>query len=58
VTCTALAESVAYEAKVLDEDLVIQERYRSKVLPLDLTHEVHVRADRATVELRRISRRW
>ncbi|MCU1458239.1 MAG: Rieske (2Fe-2S) domain protein [Actinomycetia bacterium] len=49
-----LAESVAYEAKILDEDLAIQERYRERSLPLELTEEVHIRADRATVELRRI----
>jgi vanillate O-demethylase monooxygenase subunit len=49
-----LAESVAYEAKILDEDLAIQERYRYRGLPMELTDEVHIRADRATVELRRI----
>ena len=49
-----LAEAVSFEQKVLDEDLRIQERFRDLSLPLDLTAEVHVRADRMTVELRRI----
>ena len=45
---------VAYEGKILEEDLVIQERYRDRRLPLDLTDEVHIKADRSTIELRRI----
>ena len=49
-----LAECIAYERKIVDEDLRLQERYRDKRLPLDLTTEVHVRADRPTVELRRV----
>lgn len=32
----------------------MQERYRDKRLPLDPAAEVHIRADRATLELRRI----
>jgi phenylpropionate dioxygenase-like ring-hydroxylating dioxygenase large terminal subunit len=49
-----LAESLAFEAKILDEDLGLQERYVDHDLPLDPTIEVHVRADRHTVEYRRI----
>lgn len=49
-----LAECVAFEAKVLDEDLALQERFVELGLPLDPTAEVHVRADRPGVELRRI----
>jgi phenylpropionate dioxygenase-like ring-hydroxylating dioxygenase large terminal subunit len=49
-----LAEAVSFEMKILDEDLRLQERYVDRRLPLDLTTEVHVKADRITVELRRI----
>jgi vanillate O-demethylase monooxygenase subunit len=45
---------VKYELAITEEDLVIQERYRDRSLPLDLTTEVHTKADRMTVELRRI----
>ncbi len=51
---TRLAECIAFERKILDEDLQLQERYRDRRLPLDLTAEVHVKADRMTIELRRI----
>lgn len=49
-----LAEAVAYETVIVEEDLALQEGYRDVRLPLDPTTEVHVRADRATIELRRI----
>jgi vanillate O-demethylase monooxygenase subunit len=49
-----LADAAAYEQKILDEDLALQERYVDLGLPLDVTAEVHVRTDRAGVELRRI----
>ena len=49
-----LAEAVAFEHAVTAEDLVIQEAYVQRSIPLDLTTEVHVKADRMTVELRRI----
>ena len=49
-----MAEAVAFERKIIDEDLSLQERYADKRLPLDLTTEVHVKADRMTIELRRI----
>lgn len=49
-----LADAVAFEHKVTDEDLIVQESYRDRSIPLDLTTEVHIKADRMTVELRRI----
>ncbi len=49
-----MAEAVAFELKVLREDLRVQEAYHELVLPLDPTAEVHTRADRATLELRRV----
>ncbi len=49
-----LAECIAFENKVVDEDLALQERYTDARLPLDITAEVHVKADRMTIELRRI----
>lgn len=49
-----LAEAISFEQKIVEEDLAVQERYRDKRLPLDPTAEVHIRADRATLELRRI----
>ncbi len=48
-----LADAVEFERAVLEEDLVIQERYLERDLPLDLTTEVHTVADRPTIELRR-----
>ena len=49
-----MAGAVAFELAVLREDLRIQEAYHELVLPLDPTAEVHTRADRATLELRRV----
>jgi vanillate O-demethylase monooxygenase subunit len=49
-----MAEAVAFELDVLREDLRIQEAYHELTLPLDPTAEVHTRADRATLELRRV----
>jgi phenylpropionate dioxygenase-like ring-hydroxylating dioxygenase large terminal subunit len=49
-----LAEAAAFERKILDEDLALQERYRDRRLALDVRTEVHVKADAMTVELRRI----
>jgi phenylpropionate dioxygenase-like ring-hydroxylating dioxygenase large terminal subunit len=50
----ALGDAIEFERTVVEEDLALQERYRDKRLPLDLTTEVHVKVDRVTVELRRI----
>ena len=49
-----LDDAIAYEQQVFDEDVAIQERYTTRSLPLDRTTEVHTRADRITVELRRV----
>ena len=51
---TRMAEAVAFELEVLQEDLRIQEAYHALALPLRPTAEVHTRADRATLELRRV----
>ena len=49
-----LQDAIDFERAVIDEDLVIQSRYDDLSIPLDVTTEVHTRADRITVELRRI----
>ena len=49
-----MAEAVAFEVEILREDLVIQEAFDELVLPLAPTAEVHTRADRTTLELRRV----
>jgi vanillate O-demethylase monooxygenase subunit len=49
-----MEEAVAFEVDVLREDLRVQEAYDELVLPLDPTAEVHTRADRTTLELRRV----
>ena len=51
-----MAEAVEFELEVLREDLRIQEAYHELELPLDPMAEVHTRADRATLELRRVLR--
>jgi len=53
---TRMAEALSFEHKIVEEDLAVQERYRDKRLPLNPTVEVHIRADRATLEMRRILR--
>lgn len=49
-----MAEAIAYEVAVVEEDLLVQSRYHDLVLPLDVTSEVHVKADKTTIELRRV----
>jgi hypothetical protein len=49
-----MAEAVEFEVAVLREDLRIQEAFHELVLPLEPTAEVHTRADRTTLELRRV----
>ena len=49
----AMDDAVAFEERVLAEDLVIQAQMPG-TLPLDLTAEVHTKADRVTIELRRV----
>ena len=48
-----LATALAFEQAVLDEDLLLGRRM-PRPLPLDLTVEVHTRADKFTLEVRRI----
>ncbi|MCU1499460.1 MAG: Rieske (2Fe-2S) domain protein [Acidimicrobiales bacterium] len=50
----AMAAAVGFEHRVVAEDLVVQQAYRHRSIPLDLTTEVHIKTDRVTVELRRI----
>jgi phenylpropionate dioxygenase-like ring-hydroxylating dioxygenase large terminal subunit len=47
-------EVAAFEVAVINEDLRLQETYRDLRLPLDVRTEVHTRADRTTLELRRV----
>ena len=49
-----MASAVDFEVKVVEEDLAVQESYDVRFLPLDPTVEVHTRADRTTLELRRM----
>jgi phenylpropionate dioxygenase-like ring-hydroxylating dioxygenase large terminal subunit len=49
-----LADAIAFEQKVLDEDLLLQEQYFDRRIPIDPTIEVHVKVDRPAVEMRRI----
>ena len=53
LTADAIAHAVAFEERVLEEDLVIQRRIRTR-LPLSAGAEVHTKADRVTIELRRV----
>ena len=47
-----MPDAVAFEERVLAEDLAVQVRMRTSP-SLDLTTEVHTKADRLTIELRR-----
>jgi phenylpropionate dioxygenase-like ring-hydroxylating dioxygenase large terminal subunit len=49
-----MADAVDYELAAVREDLLIQEAFDRLVLPLDPALEVHTRADRITLELRRV----
>lgn len=53
-SCERMAEAVAFEVAVVNEDLALQSRYETLSLPLDVTEELHTRADKTTLELRRI----
>ncbi|MDQ3714794.1 MAG: aromatic ring-hydroxylating dioxygenase subunit alpha [Actinomycetota bacterium] len=53
-----LAREVAFEEAVLAEDLALQRGMDATGLPLDLRDELHVRADRLGVALRRELRRF
>jgi phenylpropionate dioxygenase-like ring-hydroxylating dioxygenase large terminal subunit len=50
----AMAAAIKFEVEVLEEDLRVQEAYDQLFLPLDPRAEVHTRADRSTLELRRL----
>ena len=50
---SAMADAIKYQEQVMAEDLAVQERYVLKEMPLELSAQVHTRADRITVELRR-----
>jgi len=49
-----LRDAIEFEVAVVNEDVALQSRFHDLSLPLDLRSEVHVKADRTTVELRRI----
>ena len=51
---TTVEETVAFQVAVAEEDRALLERLPTTAMPIDLTAEVHTRADRITVELRRI----
>ena len=46
--------TLEFQLAVANEDRVLLERMRSKATPLDLHAEVHTRADRITLEMRRV----
>ena len=52
VAADAMPSALEFEQRVLDEDLAVQTSL-GVTLPLDLTVEVHTKADRLTIELRR-----
>jgi vanillate O-demethylase monooxygenase subunit len=51
---SAMGDAVDFEVRVLEEDLRVQQAYDQLGLPLDPTAELHTRADRSTLELRRV----
>jgi len=51
-----MQEAIDFEVAVIEEDLALQSRYETLEMPLDVTAEIHTRADRTTLELRRIMR--
>lgn len=55
-TPEAIAEAVAFQMAVAEEDRALLERLRTKAVPLDPTAEFHSRADRITLEMRRVLR--
>jgi phenylpropionate dioxygenase-like ring-hydroxylating dioxygenase large terminal subunit len=52
-TDAELAERLAFEERVVAEDLIFQASFDHQALPLDVTEECHVRSDRASLEYRR-----
>jgi len=51
---TTVEATVAFQMLVAGEDKVLLERMVSKATPLDVGAEVHTRADRITLEMRRV----
>jgi hypothetical protein len=49
-----MQEAIDFEMRVIAEDLIIQSRYERLELPLDVTAEIHTRADKTTLEFRRV----
>ena len=49
-----MREAIDFEMDVVAEDLRIQSNYTDLSMPLDLTTEVHTRADKTTLEMRRV----
>jgi hypothetical protein len=56
VSDPGLFDQVAFSRRVLDEDLVLVERMADSRLCLSIRSELHTRADRASVEMRRTLR--
>ncbi|MFN8024746.1 MAG: aromatic ring-hydroxylating dioxygenase subunit alpha [Acidimicrobiales bacterium] len=51
---TTVEDTVAFQLAVATEDKVLLEQMVSKAVPLDLSAEVHTRADKITLEMRRV----
>ena len=51
---STIEDTVAFQVAVAEEDRALLERIVSKAVPLDVGAEVHTRADRITVEMRRV----
>lgn len=49
-----MAEAIAFEVAVVEEDLRIQSAFDVLSVPLTVTAEAHTRADKTTVEMRRV----
>ena len=49
-----MKDAVDFEVAVIEEDLWLQSAMPTLAMPLDVTAEVHTRADKITVELRRV----
>jgi phenylpropionate dioxygenase-like ring-hydroxylating dioxygenase large terminal subunit len=51
---STVEDTVAFQVAVAEEDRALLERMVSKAVPLDVQAEVHTRADRITLEMRRV----
>jgi vanillate O-demethylase monooxygenase subunit len=51
-----MRDAIDFEVAVVNEDLELQSQFEVLALPLDITAEIHTRADKTTVELRHILR--